>query len=194
MESNELVGDGVTDNTKAMQALADSLIDKSKVTVKVPKRLSKSHEYVQWREFKLQTRKMPNGYWVTLAFIQVGNKLIFGASACSPYDEFVKGSAYNRAIGRARQFAFLLLTGKTISKGMRSLLYDPEVAQLRNLAYITGPDDPKFVLGLAKIALTQHDLYALVARNAERNALLYETARLRRLHGYRFDITVGDPS
>lgn len=194
MESTKLVGDGVADDTKAMQAIADGKIDKSKVTVKVPKRLSKAHEYIEWSEFKLQTRRMPNGYTVTLAFIQIGNKLIFGASACSPYDTFIKASAYNRAIGRARQFAFQLLTGKTISKSMRSLLYDPEVAQLRNLAYFTAPDDGRLVIAMAKLAVSHHDLYALVARNAERNALLSEIAILRRDFGYRFDITVGDPS
>lgn len=194
MESTKPVGDGVVDDTKAMQAMVDGPIDKSKVTVKVPKRLSKSHEYIEWREFKLPTRRMPNGYRVTLAFIQIGNKLIFGASACSPLDEFVKASAYNRAIGRARQFAFLLLTGKTMSKSVGTLLYDPNCGQIRNLAYITGADEAKLILGLGKIAVSQRDLYSLVARNAERKALLSEISALRRDHGNRFDILVGDPS
>lgn len=194
MESTKLVGDGVADDTKAMQTLVDGKIDKSKVTVKVPKRLSKAHEYIEWSEFKLQTRRMPNGYTVTLAFIQIGNKLIFGASACSPYDTFIKASAYNRAIGRARQFAFQLLTGKRISKNMRSLLYDPEAAQLQNLAYFNTVTDNNLIIEMAKKCVSMKDLYALVARNAERNGLLSEIATLRRDFGYRFDITVGDHS
>jgi hypothetical protein len=66
-------------------------------------------------EYAFRSRKMPYGYWITLAAIVIPSKdrTVFGASACAPSDElsFDRNDAANRAIGRARQVAFRVWNG-----------------------------------------------------------------------------------
>ncbi len=67
-------------------------------------------------EYSMRSRLMSNGYWITLAAIVIPSldKTVFGASACSPEDEwsFDRADAANRALGRAKQVAFRLWSGR----------------------------------------------------------------------------------
>lgn len=162
--------------------MEETKIDKSKVTVRVPKRLWKgnSAEYLDWQEFKFKTRLMPNGYRVTLACVKMEGYLYFGASACSPHDFFERKSAYPRALGRARQLAFLanLPDHKEISTilndGGEPVYYlsvsDPEAKKLTQMRSLAG------------------SLYSVACGNAEEKALDVELAEISQRYGNRYTI------
>lgn len=184
--------EGVGEVMAAPKAEVESMkdVDKSLVSLKVPRRFAKRLESVEWREFRLKTRLMPSGYRITLAFVAVGNRIIFGASACSPGDFFVKSSAFNRAIGRARQTAFLVLTASQ-GTGSTSLLFDRKARLRRDVVYYSAdPSNREELLAYAKSKAVS--LYDLVASNAERNSVLFDCSILQRQHGNRFKITVSD--
>src|SRR3990167_8283962 len=64
-------------------------------------------------EFVFRSQLQPNGYYVTMAaiYLPTADRLVFGASACSPEDSLSRVEAANRSIGRARQQAFWILAG-----------------------------------------------------------------------------------
>lgn len=168
--------------------LKKDIADKSKVTVRVPKRLWKGNSpgYVEWREFRLKSRLMPNGYWVTLAAVQTYNRIVFGASACSPHDVFDSDSAYPRAIGRARQRSFLVE-----ARGLPYSLVDLDI-DIPTTQIYDGPDDRSAVRSMVHGCVEALHLYDVVARNAERKAIISDIKALREHYGYRFDIKLGD--
>lgn len=162
--------------------MEETKIDKSKVTVRVPKRLWKgnSAEYLDWQEFKFRTRLMPNGYRVTLACVKKEQCLYFGASACSPHDFFEPKSAYPRALGRARQLAFL--ANLPDHKLMPTLLNDGGEP-----FYYLSVADPEEVK-LKQMRSTADGLYAIACSNAEAKALDVELEEISRRYGNRYEI------
>jgi len=160
--------------------------DRSLVTVNVPKRLRGKfgNETLVWREFKLRTRLMPNGYRVTIAGICHRGRLFFAASACAPDDLFDRALAHSIALGRARQAAFRC-------PSLYSLLCDenhenrsPLDSSYSNSYH--GPDEDHAVFEAIKANAVW--LYPIAARNAEMKSLRVSLADLRRRYGKRFYI------
>lgn len=63
-----------------------------------------------------QSNRFPNGYTVTMVFILLPSvsRLAMGASVCAPADlsQFSASKAISMALGRARQHAIQILTGR----------------------------------------------------------------------------------
>lgn len=169
--------------------------DKSIVFVKVPKRLSGGAKLVkEWREFRLKSKLMPNGYRVTLAAVQTATHYVLGASACSPLDQFGMEHAYNMALGRARQQAFQVEYGKPlfvtlvmgtippsrISSGPTPMIHGGIIEDGWGI-FLSRP-------GQLTLKAQSEPVYEVVARNAELMQVIEDLARIDKLHGYRFDL------
>ncbi len=161
-------------------------VDRSKVTIKLPKRYNAGGAFIEWQEFKVQTRRMPNGYSVTLAAVFTGNRIVFGASACAPDDYFVQSQAENRSMGRARQRTFEILTNRRHSG--KTLLENHSNGDEMDFFYYDGPDDREQIM--KEIREFAGEAYGLVAINAERQSILREISEIRRQHDNRFDFKI----
>ena len=87
------------------------------ITVHLPEKFRKFNpslqETIEWSESLYRTKTHKNGYKITIAsiFIPAQNIAVLGASACAPGDKFDSREAAGRALGRARQQAFLAVAG-----------------------------------------------------------------------------------
>lgn len=197
-------------------------VDKSKVTVRVPKRLWKGRnaEWVEWHEYKLKTRRMPNGYTVTISAVCTDSQIFLGASACSPGDCFHRKPAYNLSIGRARQQAFQVQAGLPT---IFTLLIDPAFVQnasviwknSRYATHIDGPIGEGWGIHNYSIATDPHveglglvtgqtgprqlinvvrelaePYFSKVSVNAEHHAVFAQVIALEIEHGNRFRIEI----
>ena len=87
------------------------------ITVQLPEKFRKFNpslpETVEWSESLYRSKMHKNGYKITIAsiFIPAQGIVVLGASACAPDDKFDSREAAGRALGRARQQAFLAVAG-----------------------------------------------------------------------------------
>jgi hypothetical protein len=158
--------------------------DRSTVTLEVPPKLwTYLHKTIEVHEFKLRARKMPNGYIVTLAAVCFQDKIVFGATACSPDDYFQADMAWARALGRARQTLFA-----TENRGYDRVLSLTEIEQRQMPFRHTGTNDRT---SLFESVYSKADwVYETVAANAETQAVMKAVAGLTRLFGKRYNFTV----
>lgn len=148
-------------------------------TLRVGRKGAKETVTVQWAEYTFRSQFIPrNKYWVTTACVIIPSrdKLVIGASACSPEDVFDRRQAGDRALGRARQVASWIVTGRKYWEGYHSLLgsaanavNDFDVAKAANAGDI-----------LAQIENIVRSVELTVSRNAERVAFLAKVRRLKR--------------
>ena len=144
-------------------------------------------------EYSFRSRRMPNGYWVTMAAIVLPDmrRMFLGASACSPEDKFNRREAAARSIGRARQQALYALAGW----GVRPTLLTPnrydyctDEAGVFNMADTNVHDiNAKSIEAFAR----QYEMK--VAMNAEAEYIRMILLRLRRAHP-NFKVSITDTS
>jgi hypothetical protein len=163
------------------------VVNKSTVTVEVPKKDRDvfGSKYVEWREYRFKTRTMPNRFIVTLAAVLDENYVYFGASVCSPYDVFEEKSAYPRALGRARQAAFLI---KANDCGNTATLLQEHEGEVGGVFYLSA-DELGNVLK-TRLRTMAEKMYPIAARNAEQRSIEVETIAIEQEHGGRFSILV----
>ncbi len=153
------------------------------VEVRIPRKYSLSivpsvtapdGQFCKWAEFSFRSKRMPNGYTVTLAaiYLKEQRRTIFGASACAPDDVFDGKRATEFSLGRARSQAFRVLAGELPeesligSVGRESLLH-------------SNTDQDLIEEDIRSCAGT---LYIDVAFNAEVRAIFDEYKLWQRMH------------
>ena len=128
-------------------------------------------------EFAFRSQRHPNGYYVTMAAIYLPtiDRLVFGASACSPEDSPSRVEAANRSIGRARQQAFWILAG---FKSRKSLIGPKGCSELHY-----NMDSPSNAFNGHNTLHVLADRFAkAVAANAELESLRLSLRKLAKKH------------
>lgn len=151
------------------------------ITVRTPKKFRKANpelpETVEWSESLYRSRLHETGYRVTIAsvFIPSENVIVLGASACAPDDvwKFNAREAAGRALGRARQQAFLAIAG--IKMRNDTLLGADLAFEVTDslLALDSGAQESKF----RELALYAVDTVAMRAESAAFNTAIQKLAK-----------------